>query len=438
VNTQRGSRARAFAVLGAVVSTVLALGLTLAPAASAADVGISGTVRDGTTGEVVAGLPVTVTFFDASRKLGIDKQTTAADGTFTSIPPASAAGYQVTATFKGTEYRTQATQLLSGQPSVVTLEVFAPTSDPGNVATTQAVLWVDREGDGFAVQEDYGWKNSGKTAYVGKGGSVVSLPLPKGATNLQFLGTFLEQRGTVKDGVYVSDAPIVPGKSTATIRFTVGSLDTISLPVTFPTTGIQLFVPQGITVSATGVRLAGTIQDTGADGQPVTYQQYVIDGPPVGTTVDVALAATGTADAGRTDWTTILLVIAGLAALAAVVFAIVGRRRAAQRTPAKTGRAPKVRPATRPSKAAPATRAAAPAKTRTANGHRSEPPKRTASVAMPAGEEDDVQLLVDEIAALDLSFENGVLDERTYRRLRVAAKDRLLLAQEASARGVPR
>jgi hypothetical protein len=424
------------AALGAVVTTVLALGLTLAPAASAADVGISGTVRNGTTGEAVGGLPVTVTFFDASSKLGIDKQTTAADGTFTSVPPASAAGYQVTATFRGTEYRTQATQLLSGQPSVANLAVFEPTNDPREVATTQAVLWVDRESGAFAVQEDYGWKNTGKTAYVGtKGGGVVSLPLPDGATNLQFLGTFLEQRGSVKDGTYVSDAPIVPGKSTATIRFTIPSLSAISLPVTFPTAGIQLFVPEGITVSATGVRLAGTIQDTGADGQPVTYQQYVIDGPPVGTTVDVAFADTGGANAGRTDWTTILLVVAGLAAVAALAFAIAGRRRAKQRTPVKGGRTQKTRPAPRPSKAAATT--AAPAKTRTSNGHRTAPPKRIASVTMPA-EEEDVQLLVDEIAALDLSFENGVLDERTYRRLRVAAKDRLLLAQEASARGVPR
>jgi hypothetical protein len=62
---------------------------------------------------------------------------------------------------------------------------------------------------------------------------------------------------------------------------------------------------------------------------------------------------------------------------------------------------------------------------------------RTAPVDV--AEDDDVQLLIDEIAALDLSFEQGLLDERTYRRLRVAAKDRLLLARETpEGRGVPR
>ncbi|MGZ4149099.1 MAG: hypothetical protein ACXVQJ_03570, partial [Actinomycetota bacterium] len=395
----------------------------------------------GTSGQAVAGLAVTVTFFDANGRIGADKATTGADGSFSSIPPAAAAGYQVTATFKGIEYRTQATQLLSGQPSVATLDVYDPTRDATDVATTQAVLWIDREGDAFALQEDYGWKNGGTTAYVGpKDGPVLSLPLPDGATNLQFLGTFLEQRGSVKDGAYVSDAPIVPGKSSATLRFTIPALTTVQLPVDFPTAGIQLFVPEAISVTATGVRLAGTIQDTGADGQPVTYQQYVIDNPPVGQTIDVALTETAAAGSGRTDWTTILLVVAGLAALAALAFAIAGRARAKRPTPATRGRTPKTRPVAKPAKAAatPKPKAPAPAKARTANGHRSAPPQRTASVAMPADDEDDVQLLVDEIAALDLSFENGVLDERTYKRLRVAAKDRLLLAQEASARGVPR
>jgi hypothetical protein len=438
VNRQRGFRARGSAAFGAVVTTALALALTLAPAASAADVGINGTVRNGTTGKVVGAQPVTVTFFDANGRIGVDKVRTGADGSFSSTPPAAAAGYQVTSTFRGTEYRTQATQLLSGQPSVSTLKVYDPTNVAKNVTTTQAVVWVDREGDTFAMQEDYGWKNAGTTAYVGpKDGNVLALPLPDGATNLQFLGTFLEQRGTIQDGAYVSDAPIVPGKSSATIRFTIPTLTTIALPVDFPTTGIQLFVPEGIAVAASNVRLAGTIQDTGADGQPVTYQQYVIDQPAVGQTIDVAFTETAAAGSGGTNWTTILLVVAGLAALAALAFGIVGRGRATQRTPAKGGRPAKARPAAK-STANSKPKAAAPAKTRTANGHRTAAPQRTTTVTMPTDDAEEVQLLVDEIAALDLSFENGVLDERTYKRLRVAAKDRLLLAQESSGRGVPR
>jgi hypothetical protein len=48
---------------------------------------------------------------------------------------------------------------------------------------------------------------------------------------------------------------------------------------------------------------------------------------------------------------------------------------------------------------------------------------------------EDADLIVEEIAALDLSFERGLLDERAYKRLRVAAKDRLLRAEGARARG---
>ena len=41
---------------------------------------------------------------------------------------------------------------------------------------------------------------------------------------------------------------------------------------------------------------------------------------------------------------------------------------------------------------------------------------------------------VEEIAALDLSFERGLLDERIYKRLRVSAKDRLLRAEGARSK----
>jgi hypothetical protein len=46
---------------------------------------------------------------------------------------------------------------------------------------------------------------------------------------------------------------------------------------------------------------------------------------------------------------------------------------------------------------------------------------------------EDPDLIIEEIAALDLSFERGLIEERTYRRLRVAAKDRLLAAERARA-----
>ena len=42
---------------------------------------------------------------------------------------------------------------------------------------------------------------------------------------------------------------------------------------------------------------------------------------------------------------------------------------------------------------------------------------------------EDMDLIIDEIAALDLSHDQGLLDEHTYRKLRVAAKDRFIEAQ---------
>jgi hypothetical protein len=60
-----------------------------------------------------------------------------------------------------------------------------------------------------------------------------------------------------------------------------------------------------------------------------------------------------------------------------------------------------------------------------ANGHRRRPAK--------ADDQDEIDLLIDEIAALDLSFERGVLDEARYRALRATAKRRLVRSREARA-----
>ena len=65
-------------------------------------------------------------------------------------------------------------------------------------------------------------------------------------------------------------------------------------------------------------------------------------------------------------------------------------------------------------------------------GSAGAPPPGNGQVAEPI---EDPDLIIEEIAALDLSFERGLLDERAYKRLRVAAKDRLLRAEGARARG---
>lgn len=422
---------------GTTLLMLIVLVLALAPMARAADAGIAGTVLNGTTATGAGNLAVTVQYFNQQGKVGTEKVTTDATGTFDATPPASAGGYQLFATYKGAEYIGAAAQLETGKTTTAKLTVFEPTTDPKKVVQTDWVIWVDQETGGTAVQQDFAWANGGDTAYVGPdgGGPVVTVPMPPDATNIQFLGTFLEARGDLTDGAYVSTAPIVPGDSSATIRYTTANLTELTLPVTFATRNFSLFVPAGLQASSPQLRLVGQITDNGPDGQPLTYQQYTSDTLTAGSTIAVTLApSTG----GGTDSnaTTLLLGIAGLAVVAAIAFWLIGRRRAAAEAPQKSGPR-KPRPA-QPQRASTKTNgrtATAKVEAPAGNGQARRSARRDVAVA----DDDEVQLLIDEIAALDLSFDQGLLEERTYRRLRVAAKDRLLAAQQAhEGHGVPR
>lgn len=421
-------RRRASRVLRLALPTlVAAAALAAGPSAMAQTPGsIEGSVVNGTTDAPVAEVEVTLQLFSADADLGTTSATTDARGRFAFDDlAADVAGYQLSVRYEGAVYRSAAAAFTAGQTVEQTLTVWEPTTDPADVVLTDYIVWIDREDSGVGVQHDFAWANGGDTAYVGEGAGddgVVSVPLPTGATNLQYLGTFLENPGEVVGQTYVSDAPIVPGDSTATVRFSSPPLSSMTLTTPFPTTSVQLFVPQDVSVSATALRRAGTVQDE-VDGRTVTYQVYAAQDVAAGTTIEVSMSQNAV-ESGTTNtalW--ILLAVAGVALVGGLVAVAISRSR-------RRSRRPTARSAARPAKAK---AHAVPPK---ANGQRTTKaaaPRGNGRTAEPSGE--DADLIVEEIAALDLSFERGLLDERTYKRLRVAAKDRLLRAEGAGATG---
>lgn len=420
---RRASRVLRLALPTLVATAALAAG----PSAVAQTPGsIEGRVVNGTTDAPAAEVEVTLQLFSADADLGTTSATTDARGRFAFDElAADVAGYQLSVRYEGAVYRSAAAAFTTGQTVEQTLTVWEPTTDPADVVLTDYIVWIDRDGSGVGVQHDFAWSNGGDTAYVGEGAGddgVVSVPLPTGATNLQYLGTFLENPGEVVGQTYVSGAPIVPGDSTATVRFSAPPLSSMTLTTPFPTTSVQLFVPQDVSVSATALRRAGTVQDE-VDGQTVTYQVYAAQDVAAGTTIEVSMSQ-GAGESGTTN--TALWILLGVAGVALVGgLAAVAIRRSRRRS-----RRPTARSAARPAKAK---AHAVPPK---ANGQRTTKvaaPRGNGRTAEPSGE--DADLIVEEIAALDLSFERGLLDERTYKRLRVAAKDRLLRAEGAHATG---
>lgn len=402
-------------LLRAVLPAALLAAMVAAPPSAAAQAAgtISGRVVNGTTGDPAAGVEVRARLFSTQAELDALTTTTDAKGRFAFRElPSGVAGFQLEVTYRGAVYRSVAATFTPGAPNEQTLTIYEPTTDPKDVTLTDYIVWVDREGGGVAVQHDLAWTNAGAEAYVGEGGEVVRIPLPEGAGNLQFLGTFLENPGETRDGAYVSDAPIVPGESSATIRYSAPPLERLSLALAFPTTSLQLFVPQDVRVRASALRRSGTVTDQG-----LTYEVYEARDVAAGTTIDVRLSQAAPTGSGARTALWILLGALALVLVGAAVTVVVRRNRRRAPTPRPSVR-PR-RPRSKPSAVvAPARRV----------GRR---PEGNGEVAEP----EDPDLIIEEIAALDLSFERGLIEERTYRRLRVAAKDRLLAAERARAGG---
>jgi hypothetical protein len=401
-----------------------------APAALAAggDAAITGTVVNGTTGDPVPDLEVTLHMLTQQAELGAVSATTDADGAFSFAEPAAGTeGYQVTATFDDVGYKSPSVAYTPGQPATAELKVYETTADPADVVVSTWVVWVDHEGDGAAIQHTLEWNNGGDTAYIGDQTSpdgspiVTQVSLEPGAANPQFLGIYLDTPGQIRGSTYVNPAPLVPGTSSATLRYTVPNLTSLTLPITLSTSNLQLYVPVGVTVTSSALAGAGQITEKGVD-----YQVFTAAGLQTGDTIDVSLEGVGGGSSGGNS--PLVLVIVGLVVAAAVIGGIVVWRMTRRTPPRKGGR---------PAASAKGRQPAA-----GKNGQGGRAPQRTAPVKAQSADvssasdvDEQFDLLIDEIAALDLAYEKGVLEKKSYETLRAAAKERLLRLREAQTGG---
>jgi 5-hydroxyisourate hydrolase-like protein (transthyretin family) len=436
MKNDRGKTAR---VLAAAVISICAFAWAPAALAAAKTQGVAGTIVDGTTGKPVADLEVTLHLFSDTAELGSLKATTDADGAF-SFPDLAtdARGYQVTAVYKDVLYRNQMAALTPGTPIDVTLKVYEISTDPANVVQSSWIVWVDQGGSqnctsGACVQHDIQWTNSGDTAFTGSpspsGGAPIAtqVPLAAGATNFQFLGTYLDTPGQVQGSTYVNPQPVVPGTSGATVRYDVKDLTQLKIPITLPTASFELYVPTGVDVKADRLTAAGEFTDAG-----ITYQKFTASNLQAGDAIDVSLSGVAR---GKSSSPILLGIVGGLIVVVAgglALWKLAGRgqkpgRGGAARNAVSRRPAPKQKG-----------RQQTPAKS---NGRRDRTPVRASASREGATRdegdapdddfdeakaEERFDLLIDEIAALDLAHEKGLLEQRTYEALRADAKERLL------------
>ncbi len=436
----RRSRTTRASLLRLPIALVLAaFALTIGPSAHG-DAGLTGTVTNGTSDRPVAGVPVTLHLYSQQTELSTSTATTNGAGAVTFATPGSGVtDYQLTADYKGTTFRT-AVLPASGAPADVPLTVYEPTDDPGHVVLTDWIVWLDEEGTGAAIQHDLQWRNSSKKAYVGSGpggtGRIVTqVPVQPGATDFQFLGLFLEAPGSVQGSTFVDSAPLPPGTSQATLRYATATPGTLTFPIQFPTTNFQFFAPDGVSVTSDGLTLAGQITD-----RDITYQVYEAHDLSARDRIQVSLSGLANAGGGRSPL--VFLLVGGLIVTLLGAFAVWRLSRARGAEP--SGRSASTRRVRggqrRPVKAKRDRRAAATSSRREAKTSAVSGNGRSAGGRSTSDEdEDEADLLIEEIAALDLTFERGLLDRDTYESLRAAAKRRLLrMRSDHAGRGTAR
>jgi hypothetical protein len=371
---------------------LLAVLLLTPPPAARAEGRIEGAVLHGQDGEPVADLEVVLTRLADDGEAALATARTDEDGRFAFDDVDTDHELQVATTYDGATYRSPAPTAADGEPTPVEIAVFDGTDAADEVVIASWVVWVDQH-HGVAVQHDLQVENRGELTYLGEAPdgngvrAVIAVPLAAEATGLRFLGRFTQCCATMRGTDYVHTSALPPGPAAGTLRYTVATLDALTLPAALPVESFTMMVPRGVTVASDELTLSGEIESQGN-----TYDVYTTDGLDRGEVLEVGFRGLAVRD--TPTW---LLVAAALAALAlaGVAGGWLRRRRARAHRPA---------------------RSQAPA----------DPPSTTTERRTPAGTTLSPDLLVEELALLDVGFERGLLAREVYEPLRAARKAELL------------
>jgi len=425
---------RVLRTTGAALAVVLSGALLAAAPASAltpsvsraADAGsgtavINGSIVVPASSSPAGGVTVSLHGVPASGD-AIDRTVVArADGTFTLRDLAGGDwSYSITAPYDGVTFSSDLVTVPVGQTLTLKLPVYRHTDSPARIKTSSWIVWLDVTGDKVSVEQDLAYTNSGSTAFVGTtpvagttqgATAAVVLSLAPGASGFQYLGSFEVCCSAVTNGSWAHTRPLSPGGTSGTLRYESPRPDSLAFLAQFPADSVTLLVPQGTAVSSPQLTSSGTTTD-----KNVTYNLYKSGAIRAGDTLTVSLSAGSSTSGSSTPWG--LIALLGLLVVVAVVVTVLllrRRRAAGPTTPAEKAKGGKAAPA--PSKPLAPEK---PAKS-TAKATTPSTPVPAAAPRTPA------ESLAEQLAQLDLTFENGQLtDEAAYRRVRESLVQQLV------------
>lgn len=253
---------------------------------------------NGSGGDPPAEAPVTLYGFDAMQNTYSETLTTGVDGIYTFsnvyMPPERVF-------LAGTEYSSGSygSDVISVDPSTPDLKlqitVYESTSDITALSTDRVHIFFDfSDPKNVQVIEVFIISNSSEQAVVAStsNGGVVTFPLPKGYTNLQFQDGELGNRYVEVEGGFADSVPVSPGVGQYQVIFAFQmpydqKLD-FAQSMFLPTSAVVIMVPEG------GVKIdSSQLQDSGTrDFQGTSYRMYDGSSLLAGSTLEFTLSGT--------------------------------------------------------------------------------------------------------------------------------------------------
>ncbi len=371
---------------------------------------ITGTVDNGTTGEIMSGLTAQLRAFTIDFEQTMNLTTTiSADGIyqFDLEDVDSDWVYLVSVRYNDLSFSSNANQLSRVDPTLeLPVTVFEQTDDPSVISVEQMHLVFSFLEGTVEVTELYVFSNADTAVFMGRSGQpddgTVEINLPKQAENISFERTMGALQNTIPASEviqtgsgYADTVPVRPGEGALNliVRYTLPYEDGVefSHKILYDTPGVTAILPDaGVTIEGDNW-LAGSLQQMPGGGSFMTYQHQIIEaGGDMAVTLDgrpqLVADPAGNIIPARDNTAEILIGVGVfLVAIGVVAFVVRGWRS----RPAEDG----------------------------------------------YFDEDDYyteEELIQAIANLDESFENGELDEKAYHSQRAELKAKLKALWEGS------
>jgi hypothetical protein len=227
---------------------------------------LQGTVRNGTTGQVAAGVDVILIQLQGGMQ-PVGNTKTDAQGHFEFTHPQIGAGPMlVRAVYRGVNYH----EPIPPGKTTAEVQVFEPTDKAGTFAIAARAVILQPNATDLLVGEEYSIENKTKPpmAYFHQNGSFV-FALPDGAELSQVSAAGASGmpvvQGTIDKGkgLEAIDFPFRPGESNVRVSYKVpyaGNETKLRILSPYPVARLAVFAPPGVTVTGDGFAPAGQEQ----------------------------------------------------------------------------------------------------------------------------------------------------------------------------------